>query len=342
MSNEARANHEEPLNKPLANRWKLTNEQLVARIKAGENAGENMAQLYKQVRRFIHAVAWKYRDSGIMEDLEQEGFLALYDAVDGYDAAQGVKFLTYAEYWIRQRIRRYLQENSSSMRLPVHCLDRIQQYKRLCSSFQLEHGREPSEREIARLMGVTLEQIRDIKESACKARVGSLDAPMKGLDGGEDTTVGELVPSGDDLEGEAVERMTSVQLCAVLWECVDSLPGEQPEVIRRRYQDGQTLREIGEAQGITPEAVRQVHGKALRELRKPSMASRLRPFLPEADQLYSMALWGNGVGRFHRTWTSSTERTVLWMDEQEERRREHLELLEKVRASVARSQQAEA
>lgn len=99
----------------------MTNEQLVARIRAGVEVGENMVQLYEQVKRFIHAVAWKYRDSGMVEDLEQEGFLALYDAIDGYDAAQGVKFLTYAEYWIRQRIRRYLQMNGSSLRLPVHC-----------------------------------------------------------------------------------------------------------------------------------------------------------------------------------------------------------------------------
>lgn len=225
----------------------MTNEQLVTRIKAGESVGENMAQLYDQVRRFIHAAAWKYRDSGMAEDLEQEGFLALYDAIDGYDAAQGVKFLTYAEYWIRQRIRRYLQENGGSVRLPVHCLDRLQRYKRLCSSFQLEHGREPSEREIAHLMGLTLGQVREIRESACMARVGSLDTPIRGADGGEDTTVGDLVASHADPTGEAVDRVQSAQLCAVLWECVDSLQGQQPAVIRQRYQGGMSLREIGEA-----------------------------------------------------------------------------------------------
>lgn len=317
----------------------MTNEQLVARIKAGENVGENMAQLYEQVKRFIHAVAWRYRDSGMVEDLEQEGFLALYDAVDGYDEAQGARFLTYAEYWIRQRISRYLQANGSSLRLPVHCREKLLRYKRLCSSFQLEHGREPSEREIARLMGLTLEQVREIRGNVCMARVGSLDAPVKGLDGGEDTTVGDLVAAPADPTGEAVDRVQSAQLCAVLWECVDSLSGQQPAVIRQRYQDGMSLREIGEAQGTTAEAVRQIHAKALRELRASRFSKRLRPFLPESDQLYSMELHGNGVGKFNRTWTSSTEQAVLWLDQQEERRRAHLELLEKVRQSVAMSQQ---
>lgn len=320
----------------------MTNEQLVARIRAGENVGENMAQLYEQVKRFIHAAAWRYRDSGMVEDLEQEGFLALYDAVDGYDEAQGVRFLTYAEYWIRQRISRYLQVNGSSLRLPVHCQEKLLRYKRLCSSFQLEHGREPSEREIARLMGLTLEQVREIKGNACMARVGSLDAPVKGLDGGEDTTVGDLVATPADPTGEAVDRVQSAQLCAVLWECVDSLPGQQPTVIRQRYQDGMSLREIGEVQGTTAEAVRQIHAKALRELRASRFSKRLRPFLPEAERIYSMGLRGNGVGKFHRTWTSSTEKAALWLDEQEERRREHLELLGRVRQAVAISQQTEA
>ena len=318
----------------------MTNEQLVARIRAEENVGENMAQLYEQVKRFIHAVAWRYQDSGMVEDLEQEGFLALYDAVDGYDEAQGVRFLTYAEYWIRQRISRYLQANGSSLRLPAHCHEKLLRYKRLCSSFQLEHGREPSDVEAAGHLALSLESVREIKKSACMARVGSLDAPVKGLED-DGVTVGDAIASGDDLEEAALDRVQSAQLCAVLWECVDSLPGQQPAVIRQRYQDGMSLREIGEAQGTTAEAARQTHAKALRELRKPRCAKRLRPFVPEYEQIYSMGLRGNGVGKFNRTWTSSTEKAALWLEEQEERRRAHLELLERVRQAVAISQQNE-
>ena len=127
----------------------LSNEQLVIRIKTGEDVAGNMEQLYNQVRRFIHVLAWKYRDSGELEDLEQEGYLALYPAIDGYDPAQGVRFLTYAEYHIRQRMRRYLQMNGSCLRLPVHCLEKVQRYKRLCNAFNREYGREPSDREAA-------------------------------------------------------------------------------------------------------------------------------------------------------------------------------------------------
>ncbi|MCB7317152.1 sigma-70 family RNA polymerase sigma factor [Lacrimispora sp. 210928-DFI.3.58] len=307
MSNEQRANHE-----------KLTNEQLVIRIEAGEDVARNMEQLYSQVRRFIHTVAWKYRDSGELEDLEQEGYLALYPAIDGYDPAQGVKFLTYAEYHIRQRMQRYLQMNGKCLRLPVHCLEKLQQYKRLCNSFKLEYGREPSDREAAYLMGFTLEQIRSLKKAACMIRLGSLDAPVSDKDGGENATVGDLMASDEDMEKDALDRLQHEELAAVLWACVDELPGKEPAVIRQRYQGGMTLAEIGRQQGTTPDAVRQIHNQALRKLRNPKRAKLLRPFLPEAEEIYSMALRGSGSERFNRTWTSSTERAALRLTESAE------------------------
>lgn len=306
----------------------MTNEQLVARIKAGEDVDRNMLQLYEQVRRFIHAIAWKYRESGELEDLEQEGYLALYPAIDGYDPDQGAKFLTYAEYYIRQRMTRYLQQNGSALRIPAGQDERIRKYKRFCNSFQLEHGRKPSDRETAALMGLTLEQVRDIQETACMTALASLDSPVTGIDGGEGTTVGDLVSSSEDLEGDVLERLDHERLCSVLWDCVDSLEGQQPDVLRQRYQCGLTLSEIGHKHGTTPEAARQIHAKALRELRKPSISNRLRPFLPEADQIYNMALYGNGVEHFNRTWTSSTERVALKVMDWEERKRERVEMAE--------------
>ena len=141
----------------------MTNEQLAARIRAGEAVGENMAQLYDQVKDFIRSVAWKYKGLGELEDLEQEGFLALYDAIDHYEADQGVKFLSYAEYWIRQRMQRYLQVNGSCLRLPVNRQEAISRYKRFCLSFQLEHGRGPSEAEIGRELWLSVDQVRRLQ-----------------------------------------------------------------------------------------------------------------------------------------------------------------------------------
>lgn len=308
----------------------MTNEQLVIRIKAGENVADNMEQLYSQTRRFIHSIAWRFRGISEVEDLEQEGYLALYDAIDGFDPAAGCKFLTYAEYKIRQRMQRYLQMNGSCMRLPVHCQEKVRQYERFVSDYERKYGGNPSEWETEAHLGFSLEQIREIKKSACMAKLGSLDSPVCGLDGGEDATVGELVADPADLEADALDRLQREQLCSVLWECVDSLEGRQPEVIRKRYQEGRTMAAIGADYGITIEAIRQMERKALRALRGGRNRKKLLPFM----EVYGMALTGNGVGRFNRTWTSSTERAALKDMEWEEQYQEHVRWLEEYREKL--------
>lgn len=310
----------------------MTNEELVIRIKAGIDPAENMLALYEQVKAFIHSIAWKYRGREEIEDLEQEGYLALYDAIDGYDPEAGCKFLTYAEYWISQSIMRYIERNSCCLRLSFQSQARLRQYKRFCDSFMKEHGREPSEEETAAQMGLSIDQVRDIHRNAHIASLGSLDAPVKGYEE-EGFSLGDSVPSDEDMEGDSLDRLQHEQLKAVLWECVDSLPGRQPEVIRKQYQGNMTMAEIGREYGVSREAIRQDQAKALRELRKPKRSDRLRPFLPEEDRIYSMGLVGNGVGRFNQTWTSSTERAVIVREELAERMEEHKRWLEELRRS---------
>lgn len=310
----------------------MTNEELVIRIKAGIDTAENMLTLCNQVKAFIHTIAWKHRSYEDVEDLEQEGYLALYDAIDGYDPEAGCKFLTYAEFWIKQRIVRYIERNSSCLRLSFHSQARLRKYKRFYDSFMKEHGREPSEAETAVQMGLSIEQVRDIHRNSCMANLGSLDAPVKGFED-DGFTLGDGVPSGEDMEEDTLDRLQYERLKAVLWKCVDSLGGRQPEVIRKQYQDNMTMTEIGREYGVSREAIRQDQAKALRELRKPKNSKRLRPFLPDEDRIYSMGLVGNGVGRFNRTWTSSTERAVIVQEELAERMEEHKRWLEELRRS---------
>ncbi len=289
----------------------MTNEQLAARIRAGENVGNNMAVLYDQVKDFIHAMAYKYHGQGELEDLEQEGFLALYDAIDHYEADQGVKFLTYASHWIRQRMQKYIQNTGSPLRLSAGRQEAIRKYRKFCTEFQAEQGCKPTEAELCRSLWLTLEQLREIQYDACMTAVKSLDAPIKGAEGEEDTTLGELAASATDPCEELLDRLEQEELCSVLWQCVDGLPGKQPDVIRSRYKDNMTMKQCGEVCGISIAATRQQHMKALRSLRSGENAKKLRPFLPEDAWIYSGALIGNGVERFNHTWTSSTERIAM-------------------------------
>ena len=289
----------------------MTNEQLAARIRAGENVGNNMAILYDQVKDFIHAMAYKYHGQGELEDLEQEGFLALYDAIDHYEADQGVKFLTYASHWIRQRMQKYIQNTGSPLRLSAGRQEAIRKYRKFCTEFQAEQGCKPTEAELCRSLWLTLEQLREIQYDACITAVKSLDAPIKGAEGEEDTTLGELAASAADPCEELLDRLEQEELCSILWQCVDSLPGKQPDVIRSRYKDNMTMKQCGQFCGISEAEVRKQQLKALRSLRSGENAKKLRPFLPEDAWIYSGALIGNGVERFNHTWTSSTERVAL-------------------------------
>ena len=289
----------------------MINEQLAARIRAGENVGNNMAVLYDQVKDFIHAMAYKYHGQGELEDLEQEGFLALYDAIDHYEADQGVKFLTYASHWIWQRMQKYIQNTGSPLRLSAGRQEAIRKYRKFCTEFQAEQGCKPTEAELCRSLWITLEQLREIQYDACMTAVKSLDAPIKGAEGEEDTTLGELAASAADPCEELLDRLEQEELCSILWQCVDSLPGKQPDVIRSRYKDNMTMKQCGQFCGISEAEVRKQQLKALRSLRSGENAKKLRPFLPEDAWIYSGALIGNGVERFNHTWTSSTERVAL-------------------------------
>lgn len=310
----------------------MTNEQLVIRIQAGENVAENMEQLYLQVKGFIHTIAWKYQSYEDIQDLEQEGYLALYPAIDGYDPSRGVKFLTYAEYHIRQHIQRYIQMNGSCLRLPVHCREKMQRYKRFYNLFMAEYGRKPTDYESAGYLGLTLEQVRGLKEKACMVNLKSLDAPVKGMDGGDDTTVGDLVPDSASLEDDILDRVYLEQRAAELWACVNDLDGPQPDMIRKRYQGDMTLKAISQDYGTTLEMVRQTERKALRKLRGTKYSKRLLPFI---DDIRSRAMIGVGSRRFNETWESVTERVALRELEREERQRDYMKVLE----SVAISQQ---
>lgn len=286
----------------------MTNEELVMKIKAGENVKQNMEQLHEQTRRFIRKIAWKYKQDDEFEDLLQEGFLALYDAVEGYDPEAGLSFIGYVALHLKTRFSRYLADKGSCVQIPIHRLEAIRKYQKFCSTYFLMHGCEPSIETISRNMHISIEQVGQIRENACMARLGSLDKPIKEE---EDGTIGDFVRDPLDQVEAAEERIQQEQLRAVLWGCVDELPEKQAEAIRARYRDGLTLLETGEHLGVNSEGARQLERKGLRELRKPSKRKLLQPFFPEYDRIFSMGTTGTGVGVFERTWTSATERAAL-------------------------------
>ena len=284
----------------------MTNEELVRHIQAGEE--EYMLQLWQQVRAFIHSIAVKYRGCAEIEDLEQEGFLALYDAVAGYDPDSGCQFLGYAALWVRQRMNRYLGK-SGVVHIPVNMRGKLRDYEKFCQVFEQQAGRHPSDREIAYYMGLSADQVKELQSARQMAQIGSLDVQVFNADGEKDSTVGDLTASGEDLESDVLDTIWHDQLKTELWQMVDALDQDQAAVIRMRFQKGATLQQAGEVVGCTAGKARQIELKGIRELGKPHNARRLRAYLPEAAE--ASAYHGSGAERFNRTWTSSTERVAL-------------------------------
>lgn len=195
--------------------------------------------------------------------------------------------------------------------MPVHVSEKIQQYRKLQNLFYLHVGRLPNIREYCYYLGcseTTLEKIRQSERASC---IGSIDAPAAGSEDGS-ITVGDSIADPADHYEDMLDDIEDRQLKKILWGMVDDLPDCQGDVIRARYQENLTLKQTAERTGTTIDAARRWQQKALRELRKPSRANRLRPFY-ETSYIYNNALHGNGTAEFNRTWTSSTERTALNM-----------------------------
>lgn len=285
----------------------MTNEALVKLIKAGEDTAENMLALYQQNIGMITKMAERYRGVTDTDDLMQEGYIGLCNAVDAYDSEAGASFLHYALFWIRQAMQRYLENCGSCIRIPVPQQQRIRKYEKLQQQYLQAFGREPQEWELCRLMDVSRNVLYQIKKESANRRIQSLDVYV-GED--EETPLVDLVPDSRNDYEEVLDQIEQEQLQATIWPLVDSLPDQQAQVIRMRYQEDATLRETGEEIGVTPERVRIIQSNALRELRKPSRSNLLRPFLYD-DRVRSAGMKGTGAQRFSETWTSATERTAL-------------------------------
>ena len=119
-----------------------TNEELVKKIKAGEDVAGNMAKLWQQNKNFVYSIARKYGESEI-DDLMQEGYLGMYRAVGNYDLSAGTSFLSYAGFWIKQAIQRYHQENKH-IHIPVYAQENISKYKKFRNAYRMYFGKEPT------------------------------------------------------------------------------------------------------------------------------------------------------------------------------------------------------
>lgn len=287
----------------------MTNEQLVARIQAREGTTENMLQLWQQNKAFVAMLARKYKGYAEIDDLMQEGYLGLNDAVEHYDIDSGYSFISYAAFWIRQKMRRYI-ERSGVIRLPAEMYQSVIKYKSLVSKYVQEHGCEPSDEVLMDFLGVDEEELDKVRKAAQKEQTKSLDAVVS--EGDDSLTLMDLVASDQNLEEDAVRKRDHELMSAELWEVISKLPENQALVIAGRYQDKRTHESLGHEMGCSFQYSQYLERQALRTLRRPHISKKFRPYFEQYITPYP--IYHVGIESFQRTGYSEVERAVLGWD----------------------------
>jgi len=237
---------------------------LARRIKKGDQEARH--KMVRSNLRLVVKIARDYSNFGLpLLDLISEGNIGLMKAVERFDPQRGGKLSTYAAWWIKQSIKRALANQSKTIRLPVHLVDKIAKLRRVSVQLTEELGREPSDQELAEEVGMAESKVAALKSAAI--RPTSLDQPISDDDS---TALGDII--GDDQSFDPYEILRDKDLRDEVGDLLDVLDDRERKIINSRFgldgQKSKTLEEVGVKFGVTRERIRQLQNIALRKLRR--------------------------------------------------------------------------
>lgn len=197
----------------------MTNEEIIKQIHTGADQQQLMLLLWQQNEGITTKICRKYSSADEVDDLLQEAFFALHAAVEHFEPAAGVRFTSYYTAILERHLQRYLDSNGKNI-VPARVRYRFKQYEEYCAAFREEYGRFPERRDFLEDTDFTQKELEAFARGGyCSAAV-SLDASVKGKDGGEDMPLSEAVPDGMDIESDIIEQSYQKQLKRDLWEAL--------------------------------------------------------------------------------------------------------------------------
>ena len=238
--------------------------ELAARIKKGDKRAREL--MIKANLRLVVKIAREYEDYGMpLLDLINEGNLGLMKAVERFDPGKGAKLSTYSSWWIKQSIKRALANQSKTIRLPVHVVDKLFHMRKAAVKLQEVFGREPTDEELGDELGLSAQKVAQLRTAAI--RPASLEAPL-----GDDETSRIADVVRDESAETPYEQLEEKTSSSMLREMVATLDPREAEILRYRFgldgDDERTLEDVGERFGVTRERIRQIQNVALAKLRK--------------------------------------------------------------------------
>jgi RNA polymerase sigma factor (RpoD-like family) len=264
-----------PTRPEILAKMNLTDAEFIQKLHDGRAAKRRMI---RSNLRLVVSIAKRYLNRGVpFLDLIQEGALGLNRATEKFDPDKGYKFSTYAYWWIRQGITRTIANDARTIRLPIHIVEKLNKLKKAHRDLRRDLQRNPTEQELAEALDVTVEQLRSLQQ----VRRRSLSLNHR-VGKGEDTELMELLEdsSTQTPESKISENMMRQEITSVLAEV---LTEREKDIITLRYGlatgETHTLEEVGGIFNLSRERVRQIQTKAMRKLRRPQVASRLKGWL---------------------------------------------------------------
>ena len=249
-------------------------------IKEGQPTQSDIAKrkLVQANLRLVVSIAKKYIGQGVLfMDLVQEGSLGLIKAAEKFDYSKNFKFSTYATWWIKQTIIRAILNHSRTIRIPVHMTDKIRKYKKTYTSLTFELGREPTDEELAKQLGLSIKQLASIKKSIIKEPI-SLETPVT-----EDLNIGDYI---EDTSYRSPEVQTKNNvLKGSITDLLSTLPEREKKIVCYRFgingETPRTLEQLGEIMGYSKERIRQLEDSALTKIRQKKELQHFRDFIED-------------------------------------------------------------